>query len=62
MVNTQSVLENEMPEILCDFEIQTDPQIQGRKPDLVLTNEKKRTCQLVDFAVPADQWVKIQNS
>ena len=36
------------------FEIQTDPQMPRRRPDPVLIIKKKRTCQLVDFAVQTD--------
>ena len=35
----------------------------GQRPDIVLINKKqKRTCQLVDFAVPFDHRVKIKRS
>ena len=56
----ESVLENETHKILWDFEIQTDHLITARRPDLVLINKKKRTCQIVDFAVPADHRVKLK--
>ena len=42
----ESVLEN--------FEIQTDHLIPARRPDLVILNKKKKTCRIIDFAVPAD--------
>ena len=32
------------------------------RPDLVLIDKKKRTCHLVDFAVPADHRVKMKES
>ena len=38
----ESVLENEMPKILWDFEMQKDSQILDGKPDLVLINKKKK--------------------
>ena len=56
----ESVLENETHKILWDFEIQTDHLITARRPDLVLINKKKRTCHIVDFAVPADHRVKLK--
>ena len=42
------------------FEIQTDPLILTRRPDLVIIKKtlKKRTCRIVDFAVPANHRVK----
>ena len=51
---SEAVLENEMHKFLWDFEIQTDHPIQARRPDLVLINEKKITCHLVDYAMSVD--------
>ena len=42
------------------FEMQTDHLITARRPDLEFINKKKRPCCLVDFAIPADHWVKIE--
>ena len=62
MHKPESVLENETHKILWDFEIKTDHLIPARRPDLVLINKKERTCQLVDFAVPADHRVKLKEN
>ena len=59
MHNPESALENEMHKILWDFEIQTDHLISVRRPDLVI---KKRTCRIVEFAIPADHRVKLKES
>ena len=56
----ESVSENETHKFLWDFEIQTDHQISARRPDLIIINEKKRTCRIVDFAVPAHNRVKLK--
>ena len=48
----ESVLENETHKILWNFEIQMDHPISSKRPGLVLINKKKRTCHLVDFAIP----------
>ena len=40
MHNPESILENEMYQILWDFEIQTDHLISTRQPDLVIVNKK----------------------
>ena len=56
----ESVLENEMHEILWNFEIKMDPSIQARKPEQELINKNKNTCHQVDFAVPADHRVKVK--
>ena len=43
--------------------IQTDPpHPQNRKPNLVLINKKKRVYPFVDFPVPADHRMKIEES
>ena len=66
MHNPESVLENEMHKILRDFEIQTDHLISTRGPDLVIVNKKdkkkKRTCRIVEFAIPADHREKLQEN
>ena len=42
--------------------MQTDHLIPARRPYLVLINKKKRTCHLVDFAIPADHQVKVKKT
>ena len=53
--------ENETNKILWDLEIQTDHQIQARRPELVLV-KKKRTCVLEDIVIPANPRVKIKEN
>ena len=48
--------------LLGDFEIQIDHQITARRPDLVIINKKKRTCQIVDFVVLDDHRVKLKEN
>ena len=62
MHNPESVIENETHKLLYDFEIQTDHLIPARRSDPVIVNQKKRTCRIVGFAVPADHWVKLKDS
>ena len=66
--NPESVLENETHNILWYFDIQTDPLISARRPDIVIVKkkkkkkkkkEKKRTCWIEYFAVPVDHRVKL---
>ena len=40
----------------------TDHLISARRPDLIIINKKKkkRICKIVDFAVPADQRIKLK--
>ncbi len=37
-----------------------DNLISARRPDLIIINKKKRTCKIVDFAVPADHRIKLK--
>ena len=36
--------------------------IQARRPDRMIINKRKRTCKIVDFAVPADHGLKWKES
>ena len=58
--NPASVVENDTDKLLWDFDIQTDHLISARRPDLIIINKKKRTCTIVDFAVPADRRIKLK--
>ena len=60
MHNSASVLENDTHKVLRNFDIHTDPLISPRRPDLIVINKKKRTCRIVDFAVPADLRIKLK--
>ena len=51
---------NETHKIFWDFVIETDHSIPVRKSDVVLINKKKINCLLLDFAVPANLWVKVK--
>ena len=62
MHNPESVLEHETHKLLWDFDTQTYHLISARRPDQVIINKKKRTCQIVDFAVPADGRVILKES
>ena len=54
MLNPESVLVNEKPKLLWDFEIQMDHLISASRPDLIIINKIERTCRIVSFAVPAN--------
>ena len=62
MHNPAPVLENDTHKLLWDFDIQTDNLILARRPDLIIINKmkKKKTCKIVDFAVPADHRIKLK--
>ena len=55
MHNPASVLENDTHILQWHFDGQTDHLISARLPDpIIINNNKKRTCRIVDFTVPAD--------
>ena len=60
MHNPAPVLENDTHKLLWDLDIHTDHLISARRPDLIIVNKKKRTCKIVDFAVPADHRIKLK--
>ena len=60
MYNPAPVLENATHKLLWDFNIQTDHLIPARRPGLITINNKKRTCKIVNFAVPADHRIKLK--
>ena len=61
MHNPEPVLENKTRKLHRDLEIQTDHLILATRPDLIIIN-RKRTCRIVDFTVPADHEVKLKET
>ncbi len=53
MHNPAPVLEN-------DTHKQTDHLILARRPDLIIINQKKRICKIVDFAFPTDHRINLK--
>ena len=51
-MKTRKCLESEDYKILWNFSIQTDHVTEARRPDLVVVDQKRRTCKIIDFAVP----------
>ena len=61
MHNPSPVLENNTHKLLWDFDIYTDDLISARRPELIIIiNKKKKICKIVDFAVPADNRIKLK--
>ena len=48
------VMENDKCKILWDFTIQTDHEIYGRRPDVIVVQKDKNLCQIINFACPYD--------
>ena len=46
--------------LLWDSPIHTDRNIQANKPDILVKDEKKRECTLVDKSVPSDKYRDLQ--
>ena len=44
------------------WDLPTDHLISARSPDLIIINNKKRTCKIVDFSVLADHRIKLKES
>ena len=61
-MNTNQNLSLKMKKIqlLWDFEVQTDHHIEARRPDLIIVDKEKKTCQIVDFAIPGDHRVEMK--
>ena len=62
MNNEESVLEHETHKLYRHFKIQTDHQISARPANSVQKKKKKRTCRIVEFAVPVNHRVKQKES
>ena len=64
MHNPAPVQENNTIKLQCDFDIHMDHLILARRPDLIIINKnkKKRTCKIVDLAVPADHRIKLKEN
>ena len=60
MHNPASSLENNTHKLLQDFDIHSDNLISERRLDLIIINKKKRTCKIVDFAMPAEKRIKLK--
>ena len=59
MLNPESVQGNERHKFLWDFDIHADP---GQTTRHCNNQQEKRTCQIMDFAVLADNRVKLKES
>ena len=53
-------MENEKCKIFWDFAIQTDKEIEHRRPDILVIDKEQRECKIIDIAVPRDQNVKVK--
>ena len=56
----EAVVENDQCKVLWDFLVQTDHVIGARRPDMIVINKEKKTCQIIDFAIPLDSNVNVK--
>ena len=42
------------------FSIQTGHVIEARRPDLVVVDKKRRTCKIIDSAIPGDNRIEVE--
>ena len=54
------VLENDKCNIVWDFAIQTDKDIEHQRPDTVFTDKQNRECKIIAIAVPGGQNMKVK--
>ena len=50
----EGVIENDHVKLFWDFNIQTSTYIQARRPDVVVVDRDKKTCNIIVIAVPGD--------
>ena len=50
----EKVIENDHVKLLWDFNIHTSTYIQERRPDVVVLDREKKTCNIIDIGVPVD--------
>ena len=60
MHNPAPVIGNYTHKLLWDFDIHRYHLISDWEPDLILINEKKKICKIVDFADSADHRIKLK--
>ena len=62
MHNPASILEIDSHKLLWNFDIETDHLILDGRPDLIKIYIKVRSFKIFDFAVPADNRIKLKVS
>ena len=54
------IVENDTHKLWWDIDIHTDQLISPRRPGLIIIIKRKRTCKIIDFAIPADHRIKMK--
>ena len=50
----QGVIESEEVKLLRDFNVQCNKVTEGRRPDIVVVEERERICKIIDVTLPND--------
>ena len=48
-INPNGVIENDHVKLLWDYNIQTSTYIQARRPDVVVVDREKKTCNIIEL-------------
>ena len=48
----EAVMVNDEYRILWDFSVETDHNIEARRPDMIVGDRKNSFCKIIDFAIP----------
>ena len=54
----EGVTENESVKVLWDFSVNTDNEIEHRRPDIFVELKPEKECLIIDIAVPGDTRIK----
>ena len=54
----EGVTENESVKVLCDFNVNTDNEIEHRRPDIIIELKPEKERLIIDIAVPGDTRIK----
>ena len=54
----EGVSQNESVKVLWDFNVNTDNEIEHRRPDIVVELKAEKECLIIDIAVPGDTRIK----
>ena len=57
-----TVTENNEAMILWDMEMHTDSEVAANKPDIVIKDQKNKTCKLIDMTLPSDRNTLLRTS
>ena len=52
------VLEERDGTVLWNQAVHTDRKVRANRPDIIIKNNKEKTCTLIDVAIPADRNVQ----